>query len=159
MNRAYLLLGSNMNDPKARLNQAEEMIREKIGSIINKSSHYLTAAWGLAEQPDFINQVLEVDTQLEASDTIKIILQIEEIMGRRRTVKNAPRIIDIDILFFNHEIIDITGLMVPHPAIQERRFVLEPMYEIAPQLIHPLNGLSIKEMLRICPDSLAVKKI
>ena len=110
-------------------------------------------------QPDFLNQVIEVATSLDATETLQRILSIEKSMGRIRTEKNAPRVIDIDILFFNNEIITRSDLTVPHPEIQNRRFVLTPLYEIAPQMIHPLLNKSIEQLLLMCPDPLAVKKI
>ena len=123
-----------------------------------QSGLYSTAAWGNTSQPDFLNQVIEVATSLDAAETLQTILAIEKIMGRTRTVKNAPRVIDIDILFFNNEIITQSDLTIPHPEIQNRRFVLTPLYEIAPQMIHPLLNKTIHELLLQCPDQLAVKK-
>jgi 2-amino-4-hydroxy-6-hydroxymethyldihydropteridine diphosphokinase len=102
--------------------------------------------------------VIEVATPLDAAETLEIILSIEKNMGRIRTIKNAPRIIDIDILFFNNEIINQSDLIVPHPEIQNRRFVLTPLYEIAPQMIHPVLNKTIEQLLSQCPDQLAVKK-
>jgi 2-amino-4-hydroxy-6-hydroxymethyldihydropteridine diphosphokinase len=102
--------------------------------------------------------VIEIATHLDATETLKEILSIEKNMGRIRTVKNAPRIIDIDILFFNNEIINRSDLIVPHPEIPNRRFVLTPLNEIAPKMIHPLLNKTIEQLLLKCPDQLAVKK-
>ena len=159
MNSTYLLLGSNMGNSTELLSNAIEQIENKIGPLLLQSNLYATAAWGNTSQPDFLNQAIEVATQLDATETLKEILSIEKNMGRIRTVKNAPRIIDIDILFFNNEIINRIDLIVPHPEIQNRRFVLTPLHEIAPQMIHPVLNKTIDQLLSFCPDQLAVKKI
>ncbi|NDE09801.1 MAG: 2-amino-4-hydroxy-6-hydroxymethyldihydropteridine diphosphokinase [Chitinophagia bacterium] len=159
MNSTYLLLGSNMGNSTELLSNAIEQIENKIGPLLLQSNLYATAAWGNTSQPDFLNQVIEVATQLDATETLKEILSIEKNMGRIRTVKNAPRIIDIDILFFNNEIINRIDLIVPHPEIQNRRFVLIPLNEIVPQMIHPVLNKTIDQLLSFCPDQLAVKKI
>lgn len=159
MNSTYLLLGSNMGNSTELLSNAIEQIENKIGPLLLQSNLYATAAWGNTSQPDFLNQVIEVATKLDATETLKEILSIEKNMGRIRTVKNAPRIIDIDILFFNNEIINRIDLIVPHPEIQNRRFVLTPLNEIAPQMIHPVLNKTIDQLLSFCPDQLAVKKI
>jgi 2-amino-4-hydroxy-6-hydroxymethyldihydropteridine diphosphokinase len=159
MNSTYLLLGSNMGNSTELLSNAIEQIENKIGPLLLQSNLYATAAWGNTSQPDFLNQAIEVATQLDATETLKEILSIEKNMGRIRTVKNAPRIIDIDILFFNNEIINRIDLIVPHPEIQNRRFVLTPLNEIVPQMIHPVLNKTIDQLLSFCPDQLAVKKI
>lgn len=159
MNNTYLLLGSNMGNSTELLSKAIEQIENKIGPLLLPSNLYTTAAWGNTSQPDFLNQVIKVATHLAAAETLAIILSIEKNMGRIRTTKNAPRIIDIDILFFNNEIINQSDLIVPHPEIQNRRFVLTPLQEIAPQMIHPVLIKTIEQLLSQCPDQLAVKKI
>ena len=158
MNKAYLLLGSNMGNSKTQLVKAVRNIEKKIGSLTRLSTLYSTAAWGNTRQPDFLNQVIIVETELTASQTMQIILQIEKQMGRIRTVKNAPRIIDIDILFFNKEIIDQKQLIIPHPQIQNRRFVLVPLNQLSPNLLHPVLKKSVHQLLIHCPDTLNVKK-
>jgi 2-amino-4-hydroxy-6-hydroxymethyldihydropteridine diphosphokinase len=158
MNSTYLLLGSNMGNSTEQLSMAIKQIEKKIGTITVGSNLYATAAWGNTSQPDFLNQVIEIATHLDATETLKEILSIEKNMGRIRTVKNAPRIIDIDILFFNNEIINRSDLIVPHPEIPNRRFVLTPLNEIAPKMIHPLLNKTIEQLLLKCPDQLAVKK-
>jgi len=119
---------------------------------------YSTAAWGNTQQPDFLNQVIVVQTKLTAQQTIQTILSIEKKMGRVRTVKNAPRIIDIDILFFNKDIIKEKNLEVPHPHIPNRRFVLIPLNELSPNLKHPVFQQSVHYLLENCKDPLNVKK-
>ena len=148
-----------MGDSKKQLNKAISMIEKKIGKIIRQSGLYQTEAWGKTDQPDFLNQVIVADTKLTAAQTMETILSIETAMGRIRTEKNAPRIIDIDILFFNKEIIHKKNLSVPHPSIHLRRFVLVPLNEIAPNFIHPVLQKTNHQLLMKCPDELNVKKI
>lgn len=158
MNKLYLLLGSNMGNSKAQLSKAIVQITKQIGSVTRQSNLYTTAAWGNTQQPDFLNQVIIVETVLTALQTMQTILSIEKKMGRLRTVKNAPRIIDIDILFFNKEIIDREQLKIPHPQIQNRRFVLVPLNQLSPNLQHPVLKKTIQQLLIDCPDKLNVKK-
>ncbi len=147
-----------MGNSKAQLNKAIGNIEKLIGQVTGKSSLYSTAAWGKTKQPDFLNQVIIVETDLTALQTIQSILNIEKKMGRIRTVKNAPRIIDIDILFFNKEIIDQKELNIPHPQLQNRRFVLVPLNQLSPNLQHPLLKKSVHQLLINCIDKLNVKK-
>lgn len=158
MNKTYLLLGSNMGNSKAMLSKAINNIEKQIGCVTRQSDLYATAAWGNTSQPDFLNQVIIVKTELSALQTMQSILQIEKKMGRIRTVKNAPRIIDIDILFFNKEITDQKQLIIPHPQIQNRRFVLVPLNQLSPNFLHPLLNQSVHQLLIHCPDKLNVKK-
>jgi 2-amino-4-hydroxy-6-hydroxymethyldihydropteridine diphosphokinase len=158
MNKIYLLLGSNIGNSKLQLSKAILQIEKHIGNVTRRSSLYATAAWGNTQQPDFLNQVIIVETKLSALQTMQTILSIEKKMGRIRTLKNAPRIIDIDILFFNKEIIDTKDLSVPHPQIQNRRFVLVPLNELSPNLSHPVLKKSVHQLLIHCPDKLNVKK-
>lgn len=158
MNRTYLLLGSNLGNSKIQLSKAIVQIEKQIGKVIRKSGLYSTAAWGNTKQPDFLNQVIIADTNLTAQQTMETILNIEKKMGRLRTVKNAPRIIDIDILFFNKEIIHQKDLSVPHPQIQNRRFVLVPLNELSPNLVHPVLKTTVHQLLIHCADTLNVKK-
>ena len=158
MNNIYLLLGSNIGNSKATLSKAILQIEKRIGSVIRQSGLYSTGAWGNTQQPDFLNQVIIVETKLTALQTMHTILAIEKSMGRVRTVKNAPRIIDIDILFFNKEIIDLPDLTVPHPQMQNRRFVLIPLNQLSPNLKHPGLKKTVHQLLMHCPDKLYVKK-
>ena len=158
MNTVYLLLGSNIGNSKTSLAKAITQIEKQIGTITRLSNLYTTAAWGNTRQPDFLNRVIIVKTALSALQTMQTILVIEEEMGRIRTVKNAPRIIDIDILFFNKEIIELEQLSIPHPQIQNRRFVLVPLNQLSPNLMHPVLKSSVHQLLLYCPDRLNVKK-
>ena len=158
MNTVYLLLGSNIGNSKTSLAKALMQIEKQIGTITRLSNLYTTAAWGNTRQPDFLNRVIIVKTALSALQTMQTILVIEEEMGRIRTVKNAPRIIDIDILFFNKEIIELEQLSIPHPQIQNRRFVLVPLNQLSPNLMHPVLKSSVHQLLLHCPDRLNVKK-
>ena len=158
MNKTYLLLGSNMGNSKRQLSKAIGLIEKQIGKIVRQSGLYATAAWGNTNQPDFLNQVIIVQTKLTAVQTMQSILQIEKEMGRLRTVKNAPRIIDIDILFFNKEIINTAELTVPHPQLQNRRFVLVPLNELSPNFKHPVLKKNIHQLFIHCHDKLNVKK-
>jgi 2-amino-4-hydroxy-6-hydroxymethyldihydropteridine diphosphokinase len=158
VNLVYLLLGTNIGHKEQHLETAIGFIQHDIGNIQTLSSIYQTAAWGNENQDDFLNQVLICETSLEANEVLEKVLEIEKKMGRQRLVKNEPRIIDIDILFFNKEVIAQEFLVVPHPLIHARRFVLAPLDEISPDFIHPVSGNAISQMLEECEDPLPVYK-
>ncbi|HWI91855.1 MAG TPA: 2-amino-4-hydroxy-6-hydroxymethyldihydropteridine diphosphokinase [Flavisolibacter sp.] len=158
MNEVFLLTGGNIGNRFDFLSRAKKAINNNCGTVLQESSIYETAAWGLQNQGAFLNQVLKIETSLNADKLLKTILQIEEELGRKRELKNGPRTIDIDILFFNDEIIDRPGLNIPHPQMQERRFVLTPLNEIAPTKIHPVFLKNISQLLAECPDPLEVNK-
>lgn len=147
-----------MGDRKQNLAKARELIGEYCGTIMRTSSIYETAPWGNSNQPQFLNQALEIETALIATQLMHALLKVEESMGRQRNKKYDPRLIDIDILLFNDEQIDSDLIRVPHPEMTRRRFVLVPLAEIAPQIIHPILGKSISRLLEECPDMLEVKK-
>lgn len=155
----FLLLGSNQGDTAQNLASAAENIETQAGEIKLRSSLYRSAAWGMEQQPDFINQVLEIASTKTADDLLKILLEIEEGMGRVRTLRWGPRIIDIDLLFYGDEVWDTTQLRLPHPAIAQRRFTLVPLAEIAPGLVHPILKKSVSQLLDECNDPLIVEKI
>jgi 2-amino-4-hydroxy-6-hydroxymethyldihydropteridine diphosphokinase len=157
MNKAYLLIGSNMGNRVQNIGLAKDLIQLSVGAIASASSVYETAAWGKQDQPDFLNQVIIVKTKLKAEACMKKILLIENAMGRIRRKKNDPRIIDIDILFFNNEIINEDALTIPHPELHNRKFVLIPMNELSPDLIHPVLNQSIQYLLSNSKDELEVK--
>jgi 2-amino-4-hydroxy-6-hydroxymethyldihydropteridine diphosphokinase len=159
MNRAFTLTGSNLGDRSANLATARELINRYCGSIVKASSIYETAAWGKTDQPAFLNQALEIYTSLNARQLIRHLLKMEKMMGRIREEKYGPRLIDLDLILFNNEIHNYHFLRLPHPEMQNRRFVLIPLAEIAPEIIHPVLLKSIAELLRECPDNLPVEKI
>ena len=157
MNKAYLLLGGNIDNRLNNLKKARELLQQDVGEIIECSGIYETAAWGNIAQPVFLNQVLLIETILSAEETMHKILFIEKKMGRIRTQKNASRMIDIDILFFNKEVIKTRNLTIPHPEIQNRNFVLHPLKELIPGFEHPVLHRTIHELFLECSDTLAVK--
>lgn len=159
MNTAYLLTGGNMGDREKNLAAAIHYISLHCGEITNSSSLYETAAWGKTDQPAFLNQALEVKTSLTARQLMRRILKVEKLMGRERKEKYGPRIIDIDMLLFNNEKHNYPLLKLPHPEMQNRRFALLPLAEIAADIIHPVLNKTIKTLLKECPDTLFVKKI
>ena len=158
MNQVYLLIGGNIGDRLLYLQLTGKEIEKQAGKILKKSDIYETAAWGLTNQNAFLNQVLLVSTSLSAEKLLQTLLQIELELGRERIVKMGQRIIDIDILFYNNEIISTSDLTVPHPQIANHRFVLTPLNDIAPDFVHPTLQKTIAGLLKICPDKLEVKK-
>lgn len=155
----FLLLGTNLGDRNKNLAAAQHAVEASVGHIRKMSSIYQTAAWGNTQQPDFLNQVLEVETRWAAETVLYEILSIEKRMGRTRLVKWGERIIDIDILLFDELIMTTAHLTIPHPELPNRRFALAPLAEIAGDLIHPLYKLTIGEMLERCTDQLDVQRL
>ena len=159
MNKAYLLTGGNTGNRHDYLQQAVELIGQSCGKVVKKSSLYETAPWGNSIQPAFFNQALQLNTSMTSPLLMQELLSIEEKMGRRRLEKYGPRIIDIDILLFNREVIQSSFLTIPHPELKNRRFALTALAEIAPLLKHPLLHKTMNQLLSECPDDLPVKKI
>lgn len=159
MNNVFLLLGSNLGDRKEYLQQAIMHISYDISPDIRISSVYETESWGKTDEPDYLNMVIEVKTSLPAQTVLERILNIEKVMGRVREEKWGSRTIDIDILYYNAEVIDVPGLHIPHPQLHNRKFTLAPLVELAPDFIHPVlkkSNLQLKNELR---DGLIVKKL
>lgn len=152
----YLSTGSNLGHRKNHLAEAEAQIAKKIGRITRKSRIYETSAWGITDQPSYLNQVLEVETSFTAFDILGKIHQIEQQAGRHRLQKWAARTLDIDILFLNNQIIDTPNLNLPHPHLQDRNFVLVPLCELIPDFQHPILQKKIHELRTNCSDELAV---
>jgi len=156
METAYLLLGTNLGDRAHNLTSAHRLLNE-IGSIKALSPVYITAAWGRTDQPDFYNQAIEISTKLEPAELLKSIKSIEIRTGRTNIIRWGPRILDIDILFYGNFIIETENLVIPHPRMHERRFALIPLHDICPNLIHPISGKTIAELLESCTDALPVR--
>ena len=148
MNKAYLLIGGNLGDIPVNLQSARERLEQLIGPIVQSSAYYQTSAWGMEEQPDFLNQVLLIETKLSAFACLEQMQLIENELGRIRVEKNGPRLIDIDLLFFNDVVIRSPDLTVPHPLLHTRNFTLVPLVEIAPDLSHPLLQKTMTELLK-----------
>lgn len=155
MNGIYLIIGGNMGNRAEHLATCRKCISEQIGMITQASSIYETAAWGNQDNPAFLNQVICIQTSVSPIQLLEKCLAIEAYMGRKRTTQWASRIIDIDILFYKHLIIQLPQLQIPHPHIPQRRFVLTPMNEIAPLALHPVLQKSMRDLLINCPDQLA----
>ena len=154
----YLSLGSNVGDREAQLRAAQARLTA-VGRVVVASSFYETEPVEFTEQPWFLNFVLALETSNTPQQLMTAILRIEEEMGRRRTQKKGPRSIDIDILLFDDIIMDSTNLTIPHPALQQRRFVLEPMAEIAPEVVHPSLKKTIRELRDTLPPGQVVRKL
>jgi len=152
----YLHTGSNLGDRISHLAQACEMLEKQVGKISNRSRLYETEAWGMKDQPDFINQALEVQTELVPDEVLFHIKKIEKEIGRQENKKWHERIIDIDILFFGNTMLSTDKLKIPHPHCHERMFVLVPLMEIAGEFIHPFLNLTIEELYMNCEDPLEV---
>lgn len=145
-NRVFIGLGSNMRDKAKQLETALSKMQQNGITILNKSTCIETQPWGNIEQEMFLNQVVEVETILTPTYLMDTLLRIEEEMGRVREIKWGPRVIDLDILLFGNQVIYEETLVVPHPYMAERLFVLESLQEIAPHFIHPVKQLSIREL-------------
>jgi 2-amino-4-hydroxy-6-hydroxymethyldihydropteridine diphosphokinase len=159
MKKVYLGLGSNLGKRENYLAEAYAMIEKHIGQIVKSSSVYETEPWGFNSDDPFLNTVIESETKLSPSGVLKTILKIERLLGRiRGDEQYSSRAIDIDILFYEDLIIDEVSLKIPHPHLHKRMFVLVPLYEIAPQLIHPVFNKTIASMLESCEDRSKVRK-
>lgn len=157
--RTGLLLGSNIGNKKSQLKRALKMIEKTVGRIIGQSSIYKTEAWGNEDQPEFYNMAVLIETTLNPQQLLHEILKVESKMGRVRKKKWEDRIIDIDILFYNDEVLDLPELHIPHPQLTERKFALTPLAELEPDWIHPVTGKNINTLLTECTDKLAVHLI
>lgn len=156
----YLCLGGNLGDRGANLEEAILFITFNIGDITAASSVYESTAWGMENAPAFLNQVLKISTELSPSDLITEIAELEEFFGRERSPsKYLDREMDVDVLFYDDEVMDEEKIQIPHPRLQLRRFVLVPLAEIAPAMVHPVLKRNMLELLNDCEDkSEPVKK-
>lgn len=148
----YLALGSNLDDRLANLKQAIASLSPQM-EVKAKSRVYETPPWGYADQPMFLNQVIKANTYLEFEPLLKHIKRLEMALGRKPSFKNGPRLIDIDILFYDDLVLNTPSLVIPHPHMHERGFVLLPLMEIAPDLVHPVHKKSVREMIASCDVS------
>jgi 2-amino-4-hydroxy-6-hydroxymethyldihydropteridine diphosphokinase len=159
MNEVFLLLGSNEGDRLNWLQKAIELLCKNVGKVTDSSPVYETAAWGLQEQQSFYNLVLKMETIQDVLQLLSSIQNIEHICGRQRTQKWGARTLDIDILYFNSDIIEKETLKVPHPFLAERRFTLVPLVEIAAEKVHPALHKTNEQLLIECSDQLPVTRI
>jgi 2-amino-4-hydroxy-6-hydroxymethyldihydropteridine diphosphokinase len=158
MARAYLIIGSNQGDRLQMLERAHDTIHQEIGSVLNQSSIYETAPWGFDHPTRFLNQVLEIETLLDSENLLGRLLDIEKKLGRTRSGRRySPRLIDIDLLFYDDSIINTKTLVVPHPKLADRRFVLIPLCELVPSFRHPVLNITLEQLLTQCKDTSDVR--
>lgn len=159
MNELYLGIGSNEGNRAANLALALRLLRKRVGLVVKESVLYETAAWGKTDEPDYYNQVVVVKTLLSAEDAFRECQIIEQKMGRIRQEKWEARIIDVDLLYYNNSVIESEALTIPHALLTQRKFVLHPLAEIAPQKQHPVLGKNQLELLEACQDTAKVKAL
>ncbi|KAB7729019.1 2-amino-4-hydroxy-6-hydroxymethyldihydropteridine diphosphokinase [Rudanella paleaurantiibacter] len=151
--RLFLLLGANLGDRVQMLTQAQTRLVQSVGPLLGASGLYETAPWGVTDQPAYLNQVLELDTQLAPADVLTQTQAIEQALGRVRLQRWGARIIDIDLLYYADTVLQTDRLTLPHPLLHERRFTLVPLCELAPDFVHPVLGQTNAHLLQQCPDT------
>ncbi|WP_078671372.1 2-amino-4-hydroxy-6-hydroxymethyldihydropteridine diphosphokinase [Chitinophaga eiseniae] len=159
MNTAILLIGGNLGDRVANLQQAVALIGASAGEVLKTSALYQTAPWGSVDQPDYLNQGIEIQTSMDALTLLHTLLDIERRIGRIRQEKWGARVIDIDLIFFNDEILSLPELKLPHPRMHLRQFVLVPLAEIVPDYLHPVLHKTVRQLQQDCPDDLSAVKL
>ena len=159
MNTAILLIGGNLGNRPALLQQAVQLIEQQAGKVVKLSGLYETAPWGNVQQPDYLNQALQISTPLAPLPLLHTLLNIEREIGRIRQQKWGARVIDIDIIFYNDAVISLPELKIPHPRMQNRQFVLVPLNEILPDWVHPVFQQTVHALLAACDDELPVRKV
>ncbi len=158
MHICYLSLGSNLGKKQGNLERALQEIKKDVGEVLRISSIYETEAWGIVSQDNFFNIIAEVSTPFFPLDVIKKLLAIESKLGRIRNKKWESRIIDIDIIFYENYLISTDNLTIPHPFLEKRNFVLEPLNELIPEFIHPRLRKSIRQLTTECTDASWIKR-
>ncbi len=153
----FLGLGSNLGDRKLNLKKSITLLNSRVGRILNKSRIYESEPWGLKEQSHFLNQVIEIESQIEPIDLLNICKNIELDMGRKSEIRWGKRVIDIDILYYKSRVINNKNLVVPHKLMHERNFVMIPLNDLNEYHQHPILKRSNKEILNNCIDSCKVK--
>lgn len=148
----YLALGSNLGERLANLKQAISSLSPQV-DVKAKSQVYETPPWGYEEQPKFLNQVIKGNTYLDPEPLLRHLKRLELALGRQESFRNGPRLIDIDILFYDDIVLNTPSLVIPHPRLHERGFVLLPLMDISPNFSHPISKRTVREMLASCDVS------
>jgi 2-amino-4-hydroxy-6-hydroxymethyldihydropteridine diphosphokinase len=160
MIKIYLLLGGNLGNKSRIFSETRDKLNKRLGEITSRSAVYETEPWGFESSDLFWNQVLEISTKLSPEEVLRDTQQTELELGRiRKSNQYDSRIMDIDILFYGDQVINQQNLIIPHPRIQERKFALIPLCEIAPDLVHPIFQKSIRKILSECNDPLKVEVV